>query len=119
MQSTFGIFDDLTGSVFFGEHDREDAGGFFWVSWIFGTVPHRLIVIVVFEKELLAVNLEAAEIMLLVRIVVRSESAERSGELERPRSNSIWQGANSSRHYDASAGQRFPQAIVERADFSA
>jgi hypothetical protein len=69
MQSTFGIFDDLTGSVFFGEHDREDAGGFFWVSWILGTVPHRLIVVVVFEKEPVAVNLEAAEIMLLVWIV--------------------------------------------------
>ena len=40
-----------------------------------------------FEKELVAVNLEAAEIMLLVRIVVRSESAERSRDLERPRSN--------------------------------
>ena len=62
-------------SVFFGEHDREDAGGFFWVSWIFGTVPHQLIVVVVLEKELLAVNLEAAEVVLLVRILNRPEFA--------------------------------------------
>src|SRR6478736_4246419 len=119
MHSTLGIFDDLTGSVFFGEHDREDTDGFFWITWIFRTVPHRLVIVVVFEKELLAVDLEAAKIMLLVRIVVRSESVERSRELQRPRSDVIRQGAHSFRQHDAPAGQRFPQAIVDRADFSA
>ena len=36
------------------------------------------------EKELLAVDLEAAEIVLLVRMVVRREIVKRSRELNRP-----------------------------------
>ena len=38
-----------------------------------------------FENELLVIDLEAAEIALLVRIVVRSEIVERSRELNRPK----------------------------------
>ena len=68
----------MASSVFVREHDREDACCFFWVTWIFGTVLHRLVVIVMFENELLVIDLEAAEIVLVVRIVVRSEIVERS-----------------------------------------
>jgi hypothetical protein len=46
---------------------------FFLVTWIFGAVLHRLVVVVMFENEFLVIDLEAAEIVLVVRIVVRSE----------------------------------------------
>ena len=56
-------------SVFVREHDREDACCFLWVTWIFGAVLHRLVVIVMFENELQVIDLEAAEIVLVVRIL--------------------------------------------------
>jgi hypothetical protein len=40
-------------------------------------------------------------------------------ELNRPGPYIIRQGANGCSHHDASAGQRFAKAIVERTDFSA
>jgi hypothetical protein len=64
---------------------------------------------------LLVVDLEPAEIVLLVRVVVRSEIVERSRELNRPSPDIIRHGANGCCHHDASAGQRF--AIVESADY--
>ncbi len=42
-----------------------------WVTWIIGAVLQRLVVVVMFENELLVIDLEAAEIVLVVRIVVR------------------------------------------------
>ena len=69
-----------------------------------------------FENELLAIDLEAAEIVLVVRIVVRSEIVEHSRELNRPCRDIIRQRANGSGHHDASAGQRFAKAIVESTD---
>jgi hypothetical protein len=72
-----------------------------------------------FENELLVLDLEAAEIVLIVWIVVRSEIVERSRELNRPGPNIIRQGADGCSHHDASAGQRFAKAIVETADFGA
>ena len=74
---------------------------------------------VMFENELLAIDLEAAEIVLVVRIVVRSEIVERSRELNRPSPDIIRQGANGCSHHDASAGQRFAKVIVKSTDFSA
>ena len=46
-----------------------------WVTWIFGAVLHRLVVVVMFENELLVIDVEAAEIMLVVRIVVGVKSS--------------------------------------------
>jgi hypothetical protein len=57
---------------------------FFGISWIFGAVLHRLVVVVMFENELLVIDLEAADVVLLARIVIRSEIVERSRELKRP-----------------------------------
>ena len=56
---------------------------FFGVSRIFEAVLHRLVVVLMFENELLVIDLEAAEIVLVVRIVVRREIGERSCELKR------------------------------------
>jgi len=50
-------------------------------------------------------GLEAAEIVLVVPIVVRNEIVERSRELNRPSPDLIRQGANGCSHHDASAGQ--------------
>jgi len=50
-----------------------------WVTWIIGVVLHRLVVAVMFENELLVIDLDAAEIVLLVRIVVLSRPPERKG----------------------------------------
>ena len=46
----------------------------FLVTWIFGAVLRDLFV-GMFENELLVVDLEAAEIVLVVRIVVRVKSS--------------------------------------------
>ena len=55
---------------------------FFWVTWIVGGALHRFVVVIVFEEELLAVDLEATEVVLLVRIVVRREFVERPRQLD-------------------------------------
>jgi hypothetical protein len=111
MQSTLGIFDDLTGSVFFGDYDRDDTDGFFWVTWIFGTVVYS-VVVAMGEKELPVISKRPNSCSWRGSLSeVKPPNVSR--QLNRPRPDIIRQGAHGFRQHDAHAGERFAKAVVE------
>ena len=61
------------GLVLVGEHDGEHPSSLLWVSRIFRSELTTLVVVVDLPKERLARDLETAEIVLVVRIIVAVE----------------------------------------------
>ena len=64
------------GSILAGEYDRQHAGSLRRVGRVFRAELHLRLIVIDFEKELAAGECEAAEVMLLVGIIVGVELGE-------------------------------------------
>ena len=72
------------GSILLREHDGEHPHRLRWVTRVFRAELHRGIVIIQLEKELPPRDFKAAEVVLLVGIVVRQASCAHSSRVEDP-----------------------------------
>ena len=64
------------GSILRRQHDRHDTPRYRRVTWIVGQVPNVGVVVVDLEKVICAIDLDAGEVMLAVRIVSLVEICE-------------------------------------------
>jgi hypothetical protein len=64
------------GSIFFGQHDREDAGRDCGVGRIRGSCLHRAVVVVDLPEAADAAFIDSAEVVFAMGIVVRGEGVE-------------------------------------------
>src|SRR6202047_5658308 len=60
---------DKSASILLGQHDRDHAFGDRGVGWIRGVVAEALVVGADLEKDCVAIGIEAAKIVLFVRVV--------------------------------------------------
>ena len=60
-------------SVVFRQHDRQHAPSYFWISGIWGMSFELPVVVVDFEQDLVAGDLDKTKIMLAIRIIVGVE----------------------------------------------
>jgi hypothetical protein len=79
-------------------------------------VLHRTVVVLNLPKELPAAQLEAAEVVLAVRVVLCGKVGERRGLLERLRLHHVGKRIDARRHRDLAAGEASAEGVVEFAD---
>jgi hypothetical protein len=85
------------GSILRGEHEREDARRLRRVSWIVGAELELGIVAIDFPKELIARQVEIAEVMLPARFVVGCELGKDHDVQDDRHLHFEWQGVDAGR----------------------
>src|SRR5882724_6723739 len=106
----------LVWSIFLCEHYCHHAGRHLRIGQVFLTVPHRLVIIGYLPKELVSGEFEAAEIVLVVRIVLGIECIKHAYPQEDFGKN-VWpERIDTRRHHDLAAGKAPAERIVEGGD---
>lgn len=92
-----------SGLVILRKHQRKDAGGLVRIARVFGAVGQLRVIVVDLPKELSAAKLEAAEIVLAVRVVVFIERIEGGDLIERGALHHVGKCVDASGHRDLAA----------------
>ena len=106
-------------SVVARQHECENACCFFRVARVVRAVLHRLVEVVVLKKERMTIDLEVAEVVFFVRIVIGTEAVKRPHAINRPHSELVGQVVDSGCEHNAPARQRSAKAVVERTNLAA
>lgn len=104
------------GSVIFREHQREHAGGLFWVSRIFRPALTQLVVQVNFPKELPPDELEAPEVMLSIGVIILRELVEDGNLQQCVRLHAIRQSLDTRGHHHPATAERLAEGVIEYSD---
>ena len=103
-------------SVLLSKHNRERARRFCRVGRVLRAELHVRVEIVDLEKELAAGELEIAEIVLAMRVVIVIELRECRHAPDHHRLDVRGQGIDASRHEHSAAGHRRPETVVQLPD---
>jgi len=103
-------------SVLVGAHDGEHARRNAWVRGVFRTAVHIEGVVVDLPEVRLALDFDAAEVVLAVRVIVLREIAEGLNREDEASPNVEGKVRDPSRHDDLAADEGAAEIVVEKAD---
>src|SRR6266851_1715222 len=95
------------------QHECEHTCCSLGIAGIFRAVQQILVVVVDLPKELAIDELEAAEVVLTMRIVVLRELVKGRNELKYFRLHHVGQFGDTTGHHDLAARERPPEGVVE------
>ena len=105
-------------SVLIGAHDGKHARRLLGVRRVSGAELHGEVVVVYLSEIRLALDLEVAEVVLAVRVIVLREIAEGLNRQEHARFGIDRQGIDARRHDDLTADEGAAEVVIEGADNS-
>jgi hypothetical protein len=103
-------------SVLFGQHDRDHPLGDRWIRWIGGVVGGGVVEVVDLEEHPVAVGIERAKVVLLVRVVGVTEIVKDRDCLDDPGYGFGAKSRNARGHHRGPSGEILAQFIVQRAN---
>jgi hypothetical protein len=105
--------------VLVGKHDGQNPRRLLRVCRIIRAIRHAPVVVIYLPKELVTGKLEAAEVVLAIRIVIGREVGEGANSLEHLGGQDGRERANARGDEHSATFERFAEGIVECSDHSA